>query len=50
MYKRGLHSVDKSRVPLKILNNLATVEFQQGDYVAAELHFKAAIQVASVPG
>lgn len=45
MYKRGLNSIDKSRVPLKILNNLATVEFQQGDHAAAELHFKMAIQI-----
>ncbi len=48
MYKQGLWSSDRTRVPLKILNNLATVEYKLGDYISAEAHLKAALEVGTV--
>ena len=47
MYKQGLWSSDRTRIPLKILNNLATVEYKLGDYISAEAHLKAALEVGT---
>ena len=45
VFKQGLKSKDRTRTPLKILNNLATIEYRLKDYASAEAHLKAALDV-----
>lgn len=45
MYKQALSKADNTAVPIKTLNNLATVEFKRGKLDQAEHYFKEALKV-----
>ena len=47
MYSEGLQKIDRTRTTLNILNNLATIYYQQKKFGPAERAFKQAVEMKS---